>query len=286
MPDQEAPGASVWALYQRPPLSDHVRLRVPVGGGARLMEIAQPPGDYGTPGAGELVLVQPQIPGIRLRKVWGEARFEGTAPQHSLWLVAPGVATALSIRTRHVIRTLSIPRDGLAEGFAPGRLAAGPFASPVAHHLLRALWHAAEAPEGGRLRTDGAVAMLVGELARLAGTPLPAGPSGLAPWQLRAVTEAIAAHPGPGLSLAELAALARLSPFHFARAFRRSLGVSPHQYQKRLRVERAAAMLAAGRASVLEVALAVGYESGQALARAFRQEMGVGPAAWRRDRQG
>jgi len=44
------------------------------------------------------------------------------------------------------------------------------------------------------------------------------------------------------------------------------------------------ALLEQGRLSVTEVAMAVGYDSGQALARAFRQETGVAPRDWRRAR--
>jgi AraC family transcriptional regulator len=286
------PSSNLQAHFAQPRLRDYVRHRAMLGRVGHLMEIAQPPGAYASPPNGDLVLVQPRSPGIRLRKVWGFGRFDGIAPARSLWLVPPGTATDLTIRTRHVIRTLAIDaaslRDALPEQARPaefGHLAATPFESRLVHHLLESLWHAAASGVGSRLALDGVLQAVVAELARLAGEA-PAKPAGgLAPWQLRVVTEAIAESPAETLSLAQLAALAKLSPFHFARAFRASLGVPPHRYQKQLRIRRAAALLEQGRLSVIEVALAVGYESGQALARAFRQETGATPGAWQRDRR-
>jgi AraC family transcriptional regulator len=84
------------------------------------------------------------------------------------------------------------------------------------------------------------------------------------------------------LSLNELAAAVRLSPYHFCRAFKDSFGMPPYRYQTLLRLNRARRMLADTPHSVTDIALAVGYESGQALARAFRRELGVSPQAYRR----
>ncbi|MGG5819816.1 helix-turn-helix transcriptional regulator [Falsiroseomonas sp. HW251] len=291
MTDPAPLSAGIAAQYRAPALRDYVRHQALLGRAGHLMEIAQPPGEYGSAPADELLLVQPQVAGIGLRKVWGAGRFDGVAPVRSLWLVPPRTATALTVRTRHVIRTLSIGAaslgDSLPDRARPGdlgALAAAPFFSPLADHLVQALWHAAAAGEDSRLRVDGALHLLLDELARLAGEKPPPRRGGLAPWQVRVATEAIAEQPAATLSLAALAALVRLSPQHFARAFAASLGVPPHRYQKQLRIRRAAALLEQGRLSVTEVAMAVGYDSGQALARAFRQETGVAPRDWRRAR--
>ena len=84
------------------------------------------------------------------------------------------------------------------------------------------------------------------------------------------------------ISLSALAIEAGLSPFHFARAFRASTGVSPQAHQIRLRVTRAAELLATTDRSVTAIAHDVGYHSGQALARAFLRETGRSPSAHRR----
>lgn len=106
---------------------------------------------------------------------------------------------------------------------------------------------------------------------------------GLAPWQVRRVLEAIADGSVGTFGLAELAALVELSPFHFCRAFKRSVGVSPHQYQLMQRVERARVMLEYRQMTVTEIAHELGYNSSQAFARIFRQYTGMSPLAYRRE---
>jgi AraC family transcriptional regulator len=107
---------------------------------------------------------------------------------------------------------------------------------------------------------------------------------GLAPWQIRRVVELLSADPAVEHPLASLAELVRLSPFHFSRAFKKSLGVPPHAYQMKLRVERAKLLLTSTSQSVTQIAHEVGYESSQALARAFLRQVGATPSQFRRDR--
>lgn len=105
---------------------------------------------------------------------------------------------------------------------------------------------------------------------------------GLAPWQARRTTEYLADNLERRVTLDELAAIARLSPFHFARAFAKTLGMPPYRYHQKLRMERACELLARSEMRIIEVALAVGYESPQALARVFTQTHGCPPSQWRR----
>ena len=85
------------------------------------------------------------------------------------------------------------------------------------------------------------------------------------------------------LDLATLAAVAHFSPFHFHRVFSAWMGETLGDYVRRRRLDRAALILAGNaRRSVLEVALAVGFGSGEAFARAFRHRFGCTPSAWRR----
>jgi len=105
---------------------------------------------------------------------------------------------------------------------------------------------------------------------------------GLAPWQAKRTTEYLADNLDRRVTLDELAAIARLSPFHFARAFARTVGVPPYRYQQKLRMERACELLAHSDLRIIDIALAVGYESPQALARVFTQTFGMAPSQWRR----
>jgi AraC family transcriptional regulator len=91
------------------------------------------------------------------------------------------------------------------------------------------------------------------------------------------------AHLDRPLPLEVLAAQAHFSPFHFHRLFTAWAGETVADYVRRRRVELGAMRLAAQpRLGVLQVALDVGFGSGEAFARAFRARFGCSPTAWRR----
>lgn len=79
------------------------------------------------------------------------------------------------------------------------------------------------------------------------------------------------------LSLAELANVAQLSPYHFARLFKQSTGVAPHQYHIQGRIERAKQLLLARDLSIAEVACAVGFASQGHLNYHFKRIVGTTP---------
>ncbi|MGW6983544.1 GlxA family transcriptional regulator [Streptomyces sp. NPDC054932] len=99
---------------------------------------------------------------------------------------------------------------------------------------------------------------------------------------LRDVQQWITEHPEGDLSVEALAGRARLSPRHFARAFRAETGVTPGRYVERVRVEHARRLLEDGAAGVAEVARACGYGTPEALRRAFVKTIGQPPAEYRR----
>lgn len=83
------------------------------------------------------------------------------------------------------------------------------------------------------------------------------------------------------VTLDELARETRLSKFHFARSFRATTGVAPHQYQSLLRLQAARRHLERG-VSVEESAALAGFADGPHLTRKFRRWVGVAPGAWSR----
>ncbi len=87
------------------------------------------------------------------------------------------------------------------------------------------------------------------------------------------------------IGLPEAAALAGRSASHFQRVFVRIAGESPKQYQRRLQLEHAAALLGASERSVLDIALASGFDSHEGFTRAFRSQFGHAPRAFRRRAQ-
>jgi len=103
----------------------------------------------------------------------------------------------------------------------------------------------------------------------------------LAPWQLKRVNDFLSAHLDEDISLAEVAAAVRLSPFHFARAFKRSTGVPPQRALMERRVERAREMLAGTNMGLAEIALACGFAGQSHFTTAFKRYVGMSPGRWR-----
>lgn len=97
------------------------------------------------------------------------------------------------------------------------------------------------------------------------------------------VTEFVDAGLPGTLTLDRLAAVATLSPFHFARAFKATTGLAPHQFVTARRMHRATTLLLESPASVVEVAHAVGMSNVSHFRRVFRGHTGVLPGELRRD---
>lgn len=107
---------------------------------------------------------------------------------------------------------------------------------------------------------------------------------GLAPWQLRRVLAHIEANLDKPIRNGDLAAVARLSTFHFNFAFRNSVGDSPHGHIIRRRIERAQGLMLSTTRSLSDIAAECGLADQAHLTRLFRRVVGESPAAWRRAR--
>ena len=83
------------------------------------------------------------------------------------------------------------------------------------------------------------------------------------------------------LALGEVARVAHLNPYHFARLFRAATGASPHQYIIGRRIERARLLLTTTGWPLAFIAQEVGFASGSHLALHFRRRFGVSPTAYR-----
>src|SRR5262249_51752132 len=99
--------------------------------------------------------------------------------------------------------------------------------------------------------------------------------------RLRAVAEYIEEHLDAGPSLDQMAAVARLSAYHFARQFKRATGLPPHQYLIMRRVERAKPLLQGGDFSLAEVAAHAGFSGQSVFCHHFKRLLGVTPRQFR-----
>lgn len=105
---------------------------------------------------------------------------------------------------------------------------------------------------------------------------------GLAPWQERRSKELLNADLGGEIPLRQLAMECGLSVRHFTRAFRQSIGIPPHRYLLKRRVEQAQHLLKDPALPLLEVALVCGFADQSHFTRVFSASVGVSPGVWRR----
>jgi len=104
---------------------------------------------------------------------------------------------------------------------------------------------------------------------------------GLRTWQKIRAEEILRAHLNGNITLKEVAAACSLSERQFSRSFRRSFGLSPHQYFIRLRLERAKALLVQTRKSLAEIAQLCGFCDQPAFTRSFSRVERSTPSRWR-----
>jgi AraC family transcriptional regulator len=141
-----------------------------------------------------------------------------------------------------------------------GQLAISDIAiSTLAHQLV---WHIIDTQNGIRQQSD-------------------AKPYALSHSTLSRVCELIELRLTGGLSLDELAACAHLSPWHFARQFKASTGLAPHQYVLCRRMELAKRLLLTTDRSVQDIAWDMGFENQSHFRRQFCKYVGVMPGAMR-----
>ena len=112
--------------------------------------------------------------------------------------------------------------------------------------------------------------------------PLPLARGALDLRRLRRVKEFIEAHLGEELSIEVLAKESRLSPYHFARAFKAATGTPPHSYLMDRRAEKAKCLIAEGRLSLYEIAQTCGFSSQAYFTTWFKRLCGVTPGAYGR----
>lgn len=285
--------SSFTQFYHEGHQASFVRARKTPGALLDMLELARPGGDAGIPAVPELLLVECMLGVSRTSGDTGGGHFDVTSKKGDLYLAAPNFAHTVNNSASHHIRSLTFSTgqwDSVLNEAAGGafsleslRFHRGPFRSQAIQSSLRNLWALSD-EEGvpSRLLARAAGCEILAQLCQLSGASLAPPRGGLAPWAKRRCMELMEERLSEDISLDELAAEARLSPFHFARMFKQSVGVPPRVYLTRLRLEKACELLESTDLPVTEIAMEVGYSSNQVLARLFFKHRHMTPSDYRR----
>jgi AraC family transcriptional regulator len=263
-----------------------------------LVRFAQPAGEYPDPPTPDYTLALNEGGAGRMTFDIGAGRRRLAFRRGDLVLKGPDVATRFGNDAPHRKSFVSLPAGLVAqlaaETEAPGCsggtvdfgvLHDGAFRSPMIVRLMEMMW-AEPAVESahGRLFNDGATLALVATLLRLAAhRPVP--PREAAPLtaaRLGRVREFVETRLSEGFGLAEMAASAGLSAWHFSRAFKAATGQTPRAFVVARRIERAKRLLAETRMPLAEVARECGFADQAHLTTAFGRGTGCTPGAFRR----
>ena len=298
MENGETPALNVADIYARDPyapfLEDHRRVGT---AGLDLVIVDQPAGSFPDPAVPAFNLYFALDGRARGRFHLGDRPFSGPIVRGRGSVAPPDTDCGYETDGRVRFLGLSIPRGAVEAVLADrvkrpvadfGRVHAAPLPDDRLFWLTQRLWEAAatDAP-GSTLYADACLLIIATELARLGEAGPIADPSGarLDPRQARRVLELIEAELGRPIALAELAAVAGLSPGYFAHAFRRTFGEPPHGYLVGRRVARACEILEGGRTPLADVAAACGFSDQSHMNRVFARRLGTSPGRWRRDRR-
>jgi AraC family transcriptional regulator len=152
----------------------------------------------------------------------------------------------------HILAVIRAMATDLAEGSPAGRLYGETLANALAVYLLKRYTVRRRAPVAYR--------------------------GGLPGYRLKRVLDYIGDNLSDDLNLSELAGVAGMSAHYFAELFRKSTGHSPHRYVLLQRIEHAKQSLCERETSVIEAALAAGFENPSHFARVFRKFVGTSPS--------
>lgn len=238
---------------------DHVLLGLCVGGMARLQvrdgkvvrRVISSPGRFSLLGQGfeQKLLSWSGTREMLFVEIGAEQleRFMSHAPD----LACLNVEPQYSVSDPHVVSLVRNMRDEIRAGCPTGRLYGEALSLSLAAYLFK------------RYSVE------LGPVAR--------EKLALSPMQVSRVREYIRTNLARDIGLAELADQVSLSPHYFSMRFKHTLGLSPHRYVLRERIDEAQRLLAAGRMSISEVAFSLGFSDQSHFSQAFRKATGTTP---------
>jgi AraC family transcriptional regulator len=215
--------------------------------------------------------------GASTSRHWRSGRLELMVPGQSTVRSYTATSTMSTIQV-HIRRTdVEQAAHGLEKPAADfetlsAELSAG---DPVVEHIVRSLPANRDA---GDLYAESAAAFLAVHLMSRGRTPRVSGPEHAAVRKGMGIMRDRLAEP---LTLAEIAAEAHLSVYHFVRVFRDATGLTPRRYLTRLRIELAQRLLSETDLTIQQITERCGFATPSALSSAFLRQVGIRPSAYR-----
>ena len=211
--------------------------------------------------------------------LWGAPRATGEL----VWVPCqePPVSPSPAVHPALLVHALSASLLGAPVIIVP----ALPAHDPLLHHVALLLQTAMDAESTvGELYAEALAEALVSHFLRRYAAAQPAQcavSGGLAPYRLQRTLAYIHSHLAQTLSLPMLAAVAQISPTHFAHLFKHATGLAPHQYVSRCRIERAKRLLADTDLPLIEIGPQVGCADQSHFTALFRRHVTMTPKTYR-----
>jgi AraC family transcriptional regulator len=250
------------------------------------------------PGYTEVAIAMHGVSGLVLRRGVGE-QHETRARPGTIFLAPAGVEEEISVAGVHEqVLHLYLPQQTFNSLASDDTFRPDPYSlrylSDIQDDMIREIGRAilselAAESSAGRMFAEASALALAARLAHSYAEPAPSRPRGLRSYRLdearlRRVQDYVAENLDQEITVAQLANVARLSPFHFARMFRAATGVAPARYVSQQRLQSAKMMLADGKRSLSDIAFRCQFSSQTSFHRAFLRATGVTPGEYQRAR--
>jgi AraC family transcriptional regulator len=224
---------------------------------------------------------------------FGAGAFETDFDEHLYFITPPNTECLFDIDYAFDIDLLCWPEDKILKIASDivgrnvtnfGILHSKATSVPQITQLINGLWSEIRSGNpNGKLLVDTASIQLIAIMVEQAFGGLHACQKSplLKDWRLRRAVEWIEDHLASDLCIDEIAREAGMSVSGLARGFRAELAMSPYQFVRKRRVERAKGLLHNSAYKIIDIALSVGYENAQHFATLFKSETGVSPSEYR-----
>lgn len=261
----------------------------------RMIHVEQGAHNFADPSVKETILVLPIKSsshckwGWQINGVWRQQNAEA-----GRMLVVPSdTQSRWEVDGDRSILVLSVPNDtvrGLLGVNCPKSITAAftllsedTWPDPFLEAMVIKLWEACSSddPVDGLL-SDGLLMSIVSGMLKRAGTDLSANnPVVLPQWRIKRVEQYVEANLNSEISIEDLSTAAGLSRRHFSRSFHQELGLTPHRWLMKVRINNAKQLLIESDFSLCEIADACGFSSQSHFATAFKIQENTTPSKWR-----